>query len=67
MNFEKLNNYTTNKDTNTDWAERVDCYLDYYDASTGKYLGTIALGNVIDDYWNTAKYNPSHHFCNGIF
>ena len=60
-------NYTTNKDTNTDWAERVDCYLDYYDASTGKYLGTIALGNVIDDYWNTAKYNPSHHFCNGIF
>ena len=60
-------NYTTNEDTNTDWAERFDCYLDYYDAATGKYLGTIALDNVIDDYWNIAKYNPSHHFCNGIF
>lgn len=58
-------NYTTNQDSNTDWAERVDCYLDYYDAATGKYLGTIALDNVIDGYWGNSY--PAHHFCNGIF
>lgn len=57
-------NYTTNQD-DTDWNERVDCYLDYYDATTGKYLGSIALGNVIEGYWNNSY--PAHHFCNGIF
>lgn len=56
-------NYTTNADSDTDWDERVKCYLDYYDATTGKYISTITL-DISSNYWSGS--NPAHHFCNGI-
>ncbi len=59
-------NYTTEPQSDTDWNERVDCYLDCYDAATGKYLNSIKL-NLPESYWNDDNIKPAHHFCNGIY